>query len=130
MAYMKRTTGNRGAEVSFFVIKPQAQPSKADSLQSQPTPAPEEQQSSGRRRGGAGLGQGTPGAGKKGDSARVRIYNDKNELIRSLRWSVDKRVQSSQYWGMEEKGFRQPGSPKPQPDAPEPGGIPGITRHL
>jgi uncharacterized protein YoxC len=27
------------------------------------------------------------------------------------------------YWGMEEKGFRQPGSPKPRPGAPEPGGF-------
>src|SRR5207342_3400695 len=28
------------------------------------------------------------------------------------------------YWGMEEKGFRQPGSPKPQAGAQEPGGLP------
>jgi len=35
------------------------------------------------------------------------------------------------YWGMEEKGFRQPGSPKPLPGAPEPGGLqvlPGIYK--
>lgn len=60
---------------------------------------------------------------KKTDSARVSIYNDKNELIRSLRWKVDSGF-NREYWGMEEKGFRQPGSPKPKPDAPEPGGLP------
>jgi len=60
---------------------------------------------------------------KKTDSARVDIYNDKNELIRSLRWKVDSGF-NRDYWGMEEKGFRQPGSPKPKPDALEPGGLP------
>ena len=112
----------RGAEVSFFINKPKGQKSKEDSLQTQTMPAPEEQPNGGRRRGGAGLGQGAPGAGKRGDSARVRIYNDKNELIRSLRWNVDSGF-NRQYWGMEEKGIRQPGSPKPQPDAQEPGGL-------
>jgi hypothetical protein len=68
------------------------------------------------------MGQGAPGAGKKTDSARVRIFNDKNELIRTLRWNVDSGF-NRQYWGMEEKGFRQPGSPKPQPGAEEPGGM-------
>ena len=112
----------RGAEVSFFINKPKGQTSKKDTLQTQPTPAPEEQPNGGRRRGGAELGQGVPAAGKKGDSARVKIYNDKNELIRSLRWSVDSGF-NRQYWGMEEKGVRQPGSPKPQPDTQEPGGL-------
>jgi len=52
----------------------------------------------------------------------VRIYNDRSELIRSLQWNVDSGF-NRHYWGMEEKGVRQPGSPKPQPDAPEPGGL-------
>jgi hypothetical protein len=39
-----------------------------------------------------------------------------------LRWDVDSGF-NRQYWGMEEKGVRQPGSPKPQPGAPEPGGL-------
>jgi len=112
----------RGAEVSFFINKPKGQTSKEDSLQNQPTPASEEQQSGGRRRDGTGFGQGAPGAGKKGDSARVRIYDDKNELIRSFRWNIDSGF-NRQSWGMEEKGVRQPGSPKPQPDAQEPGGL-------
>ena len=90
----------RGAEVSFFINKPKGQTSQQDSLQT----------------------QGAPGAGKKSDSAQVRIYNDKNELIRSLRWVADSGF-NRQYWGMEEKGFRQPGSPKPKPDAQEPGGL-------
>src|SRR6185437_14992466 len=69
-----------------------------------------------------GFGQRAPGAARRGDSARVRIYNDKNELIRTLRWSVDSGF-NRDYWGMDEKGDRQPGSPKPQRDAPEPGGL-------
>jgi hypothetical protein len=52
----------------------------------------------------------------------VRIFNDKNELIRTIRWNVDSGF-NRQYWGMEEKGFRQPGSPKPTPGSPEPGGF-------
>jgi hypothetical protein len=53
------------------------------------------------------------------DSVTVKIYNDKNENIRNLKWKTDTGF-NRQYWGMEEKGFRQPGSPKPRPGAPEP----------
>ena len=42
------------------------------------------------------------------DSLQVRIYNDKNELIRNLRWKADSGF-NRQWWGMEERGFRQPG---------------------
>jgi hypothetical protein len=52
----------------------------------------------------------------------VRIFNANNELIRTLRWSIDSGF-NRQYWGMEEKGVRQPGSPKPLPGAAEPGGL-------
>ena len=88
----------RGAEVSFFINKPKEPTPQKDSL------------------------HGAPAAGKRGDSASVRIYNDKNELIRRLKWVADSGF-NRQYWGMEEKGFRQPGSAKPKPDAPEPGGL-------
>jgi len=89
----------RGAEVSFFVNKP-APPDSA------------------KKTGDAKKG----GYAKKSDSVDVRIYNDKNELIRSLQWKVDSGF-NREYWGMEEKGFRQPGSPKPKPGAPEPRGL-------
>jgi photosystem II stability/assembly factor-like uncharacterized protein len=46
---------------------------------------------------------------KKMDSLQVRIYNDKNDLIRSLRWKADTGM-NRQWWGLEERGFRQPGS--------------------
>jgi hypothetical protein len=75
--------------------------------------------------GGGGRGGGRFGAGGiggRGDSATVRIFNSNNELIRTLRWTVDSGF-NRQYWNMEEKGVRQPGSPKPQTGAPEPGGL-------
>ncbi len=44
----------------------------------------------------------------KKDSVLVKIYNDKNELIRNLKWAADSGFNRS-YWGMEEKGYRTPG---------------------
>jgi photosystem II stability/assembly factor-like uncharacterized protein len=58
---------------------------------------------------------------KKADSLWVKIYDDKNELIRTLKWKADSGYNRN-YWGFEQKGFRRPGSPKPRPNAPEPGG--------
>ncbi|HYH13908.1 MAG TPA: hypothetical protein VD794_01725, partial [Flavisolibacter sp.] len=56
------------------------------------------------------------------DSVQVRIYNDKNEVIRNLKWKADTGF-NRQWWGMEERGVRAPGSPKPRPGAPEPFGM-------
>ncbi|HWI90411.1 MAG TPA: hypothetical protein VNT20_04010 [Flavisolibacter sp.] len=50
----------------------------------------------------------TKDSSKKMDSLQVRIYNDKNELIRNLKWKADTGF-NRQWWGMEERGFRQPG---------------------
>jgi len=47
------------------------------------------------------------------DSALVKIYNDKNELIRNLRWKADSGFNRG-YWNMDERGFRNPGSPRPR----------------
>jgi photosystem II stability/assembly factor-like uncharacterized protein len=75
-----------------------------------------------RRRGAAVSYFVTPDtAKKKTDSLWVKIYNDQNQLIRNLKWKADTGFNRS-YWGMEEKGFRFPGSPKPKPGTPEPGG--------
>lgn len=106
----------RGAEVSFFINKPKQDTTtkqSADTATRQQAPI----QQSGRSRGG-----GNQGGGRRTDSAMVRIYNSNNELIRSMRWAVDSGF-NRMYWGMEEKGFRQPGSPKPQLGAAEPGGL-------
>jgi photosystem II stability/assembly factor-like uncharacterized protein len=46
---------------------------------------------------------------KKADSLQVKIYNEKNEVIRNLKWKADTGL-NRQWWGMEERGFRQPGS--------------------
>lgn len=110
----------RGAAVSFYINKL----SKRDSARAQlninsSTSQPAEEQT-GRR--GGGRGQFAGGGRSFGDTALVKIYNDKNELIRTLRWGVDSGF-NRQYWGMEEKGYRQPGSPKPRPGAQEPGGL-------
>ncbi len=56
------------------------------------------------------------------DSVWIKIYNDRNENIRTLKWKADSGF-NRQYWGMEEKGFRQPGSPKPRSNAVETGGF-------
>lgn len=57
----------------------------------------------------------------KVDSASVKIYDNKNELIRTLKFKVDTGF-SRGSWGFEMKGNRRPGSPKPKPNSPEPGG--------
>ncbi len=88
-----------------------------------------------RRRGAAISFYLTPGPSPKGeggkdsaktktisDSVLVKIFNDKNELIRNLKWKADSGM-NRQWWGMEEKGFRYPGSPRPRAGAPEPGGL-------
>lgn len=119
----------RGAEVSFFINKPKTpaadsvktpQPATAD----QPVASQQPQGGFGGGGGRAGGGRfgGGPGGGGRGDSAMVRIYNSDNQLIRTLRWAIDSGF-NRQYWGMEEKGFRQPGSAKPTPGSPEPGGF-------
>ncbi|MCB9055180.1 MAG: hypothetical protein H6549_04905 [Chitinophagales bacterium] len=95
----------RGAAVSFFINKPEKETGKEKIKKEQPTAI-------NTRRGG----------NSKKDTSTVHIYNEKNELIRTLRWNVDTGF-NRMYWGMEEKGVRQPGRPKPQPGANEPGGL-------
>ena len=53
------------------------------------------------------------------DSATVKIYNDANELIRTIKIKTDSGFNRA-YWNYETKGIRQPGSLKPKTDAPEP----------
>lgn len=70
------------------------------------------------------------GSRPRNDSAFVRIYNNNNELIRTMKIKVDSGFNRS-YWGFEMKGIRQPGSSKPRPGSPEPGGssvIPGTYK--
>jgi photosystem II stability/assembly factor-like uncharacterized protein len=50
---------------------------------------------------------GTDSSSKK-DTVAVKIYNDKNEVIRNLRWSAEAGFNRNT-WGMEERGFRSPG---------------------
>lgn len=58
----------------------------------------------------------------KADSAWVKIYNSSNEQIRMMKVKADTGF-NRMFWGYEMKGFRQPGSPKPRPNAPEPRGV-------
>ncbi|MFZ1452075.1 MAG: hypothetical protein WAT20_05190 [Ferruginibacter sp.] len=111
----------RGAPVTFFINKQKqdtaAKQSPAVAVAEAPATTAVAQQ--GGRRGGRG---GSGGGSGKNDSTLVKIFNTNNELIRTLRWAVDSGF-NKMYWGMEEKGFRQPGSAKPLPGAPEPGGF-------
>jgi hypothetical protein len=43
-------------------------------------------------------------------------------VIRNLKWKADTGF-NRQWWSMEERGVRNPGSPRPRPGAPEPGGM-------
>ncbi|HEX2536542.1 MAG TPA: hypothetical protein VHK69_22520 [Chitinophagaceae bacterium] len=78
-----------------------------------------------RRRGAALSYYVQPGkdtvAGRR-DSVQVRIYNELNEPVRTLKWKADTGF-NRQWWGMEERGYRQPGSSRPRPNSPEPGGL-------
>jgi hypothetical protein len=60
---------------------------------------------------------------KKGnnDSVSVKIYNEENSLIRTLKWKADSGF-NRKIWNMDEKGFRKIGSAKPKENAPEPSG--------
>ena len=55
------------------------------------------------------------------DSVWVRIYNDKNENIRNLKWKADTGM-NRRYWSMDEKGFRNPGTARQRSGAPETSG--------
>jgi photosystem II stability/assembly factor-like uncharacterized protein len=60
-------------------------------------------------------------AGRRNDSVTVRIFDENNRNIRNLKWKADTGFNRN-YWNMEERGFRNPGTPKPKPGAPEPFG--------
>jgi hypothetical protein len=113
----------RGAAISFFINKlPKRNMNRMEENANAGNPSTEAEGQGRRGSGGRGQFGGGFRRGGSGDTAFVRIYNDKNELIRTLHWSVDSGF-NRDYWGMEEKGYRQPGSPKPRPGAPEPGGF-------
>ncbi|HEU4633311.1 MAG TPA: hypothetical protein VFS22_04960, partial [Flavisolibacter sp.] len=96
----------RGAAISFYVA-PQA--TKQETADTQVPPVQKVNGNSPKPKGNGSV-PGTSAASRRGaDSVAVRIYNEKNELIRNLKWKVDSGL-NRQWWGMEEKGFRQPGS--------------------
>ena len=66
----------------------------------------------------------------KTDSVSVKIYDLKNELIRTLKWKADTGFNRNN-WTLEKKGIRMPGSPRQRGRSAEPGGrpvIPGIYK--
>lgn len=96
----------RGAQYSFFVNKqPEAKPAVEKNKKDEPTKPIDTAKVK----------------APKLDSAFVKIYNDANEVIRTLKIKVDSGF-NRQYWGFEKKGERQPGTPKPKPGSIEPGG--------
>ena len=56
------------------------------------------------------------------DSVLVKIYNEKNELIRNLKWKADTGM-NRRSWSLDERGYRFPGSPRAKPGASEPSGL-------
>src|SRR6185369_11496509 len=86
----------RGAEISFYINKPKRSDTTArtqpmDNAPVITQPAQQGGGGGGGRGGGGGFGGGQGGQGqgsvRRGDSAMVRIFNDKNELIRTIRWN-------------------------------------------
>jgi photosystem II stability/assembly factor-like uncharacterized protein len=64
------------------------------------------------------------------DTVQVRIFNAANEQVRFLKYKADTGL-NKKYWGLEQKGYRNPGSPKPKPNDPEPRGrdvLPGTYK--
>jgi photosystem II stability/assembly factor-like uncharacterized protein len=73
---------------------------------------------------------GDTSAKSKTDSVSVKIYDLKNELIRTLKWKADTGFNRNN-WTLEKKGIRMPGSPRQRGRSAEPGGrpvIPGIYK--
>jgi photosystem II stability/assembly factor-like uncharacterized protein len=121
---------NRGAQINFYV-EPSLIKTKDSSAASIPSPKGKELVAEGASETTSGRGSRNSLRGSGGqDTAKIKIYNAQNELIRTLQWAVDTGF-NRKYWGMEEKGFRQPGSTKPKANAPEPGGdqvLPGTYK--
>lgn len=59
----------------------------------------------------------------KNDTIYVSIYNNKNQLIRSLTEKYEKNGLHRLYWYMNEKGVRRPSRKEPRKGAGEPGGV-------
>ncbi len=64
----------------------------------------------------------TATAKQKADSVTVKIYDVNNIQIRTFKVKADSGYNQFN-WRYEMKGFRQPGSPKPKPNSPEPSGL-------
>jgi hypothetical protein len=107
-----------GAMVSLFVPRiPEKAKENSNKPNSENVAAPP------RSRGGRSGGGSAQPAAKASDSISVEIYSPQQEKIRSLKWGIDTGF-NRLYWELEEKGYRQPGSPKPKPGSPEPSGLP------
>ncbi len=59
----------------------------------------------------------------RNDTIFISIYNDKNELIRSLTKKYKGNGLQRLYWHMDEKGVRGPSRKEPRKNAGEPGGV-------
>jgi photosystem II stability/assembly factor-like uncharacterized protein len=104
----------RGAEVSYYVTPGLSQTPSGKEATAGAQASPGQKTADHASAPKSEASQSTPpltGRGREGtasDSVTVRIYNEKNELIRNLKWKADTGL-NRQWWGMEEKGFRQPG---------------------
>lgn len=64
------------------------------------------------------------------DKATIRIFSEKGDTIRTLKWSLDTGL-TRRGWGLESRGIRYPSKEEPKPDADEPRGasvLPGTYK--
>jgi hypothetical protein len=101
----------RGAEISFYVNQAHSNSPNSGGINAQSSLKQDAANNKNTPKSGASAA-GSPSLreGRGGlDSVTVRIYDEKNEIIRNLKWKADSGL-NRQWWGMEEKGFRQPGA--------------------
>jgi photosystem II stability/assembly factor-like uncharacterized protein len=103
---------NRGASVSFMIRPVTAAATAAKGTTKEPTATAA---ASTKPEPAGGVNPANPqrneraAARSNSDSVTVKIFNEAGTQIRSLRWAVDSGF-NRRYWGMEEKGYRQPGA--------------------
>jgi photosystem II stability/assembly factor-like uncharacterized protein len=97
----------RGAEISFYVNQTSANSPNGGAANTQSQLKKNTNGNIATSTSRVSAADNPPLGSRGADSVTVRIYNEKNEIIRNLKWKADSGL-NRQWWGMEERGFRQP----------------------